>query len=176
MTIARVLAVAAVLTSSLLGLAGPARADQVMQGVYSYTQGDVHAQWIIYPSCVPTVGDLRDNLELPVACRLHVGPMPSSLVSGGDARLTGGQWEFTTNIKDGMPCPDGSTAPIQETYQFDDLTMTGTRSVSNTRACNGEVAPNLVKYPFTLAFQEPLPIPVDRYPLDCDPGGLKRCR
>ncbi|MDT5072141.1 MAG: hypothetical protein QOH82_1461, partial [Mycobacterium sp.] len=86
MTIARVLAVAAVLTSSVLGFAGPAHADQVMQGIYHYDQGDVHAQWTIYPSCVPTVGDLRDNLELPVACRLHVAPTPTTLVSGGDAR------------------------------------------------------------------------------------------
>ena len=76
-----------------------------MQGVYSYTQGDVHAEWIIYPSCVPTVGDLRDNLDLPVACRLHVGPSPASLVGGGDARLTGGLWTFSTNVADGMKCP-----------------------------------------------------------------------
>jgi hypothetical protein len=175
MTIARVLAVAAILTTSALGFAGPANAEQVMQGIYSYDQGDLHAEWTIYPSCVPTVGDLRENLELPVACRLHVAPS-SAKVSGGDARLTGGQWMFSTNIKDGMPCPDGGTAPIQETYEFDDVTMTGTRSVSNSRACNGQVEPKVVISPFTLAFARPLPIPVERYPLYCDPGGLKRCR
>lgn len=176
MMITRGVAVAAVLASAVLGLAGPARADQVMQGVYSYTQGDIHAEWSIYPSCVPTVGDLRDNLELPVACRLHVGPNPSNVVSGGDARLTGDQWQFTTNIKDGMTCPDGSSAPIQETYRFDDVAMTGTRSVSNNTVCNGTVAAKLVKYPFTLAYARPLNIPVQQYPLYCDPAGLKRCR
>jgi hypothetical protein len=175
MTIARVLAVTAVLTTSALGLAGPANAEQVMEGTYSYNQGDLHEEWTIYPSCVPTVGDLRENLELPVACRLHVAPS-SAKVSGGDARLAGGQWMFSTNIKDGMPCPDGGTAPIQETYEFDDVTMTGTRSVSNSRACNGQVEPKVVISPFTLAFARPLPIPVERYPLYCDPGGLKRCR
>lgn len=175
MTIARVLAVATVLATAVLGLAGPARADQVMQGVYSYTQGDVHAEWTIFPSCVPTVGDLRDNLELPVACRLHVAPTPANVVSGGDARLTGGQWMFSTDIKDGMTCPDGSSAPIREVYEFDDLTMTGTRSVSNNNVCNGTVAAKLAKYPFTLAFARPLPMPVDQYPLYCEPGGLKRC-
>ncbi len=175
MTITRVLAVAAVLTSSVLGFAGPANADQVMQGIYSYDQGDVHAEWTIYPSCVPTVGDLRDNLELPVACRLHVAPTPATLVSGGDARLTGGLWMFSTNIKDGMTCPGGSTAPIQESYKFDDVSMTGTRSVSNSNVCGGEVAAKVVNLPFTLAFARPLPIPVDRYPLYCEPGGLKRC-
>jgi hypothetical protein len=175
MTIARVLAVAAVLTGSVLGFAGPAHADQVLQGIYSYDQGDVHAEWTIFPSCVPTVGDLRDNLDLPVACRLHVGPSPSNVVSGGDARLTGGLWEFSTDIKDGMTCPDGSTAPIQETYKFDDVTMTGTRSVINNNVCNGQVAAKLVNFPFTLAFARPLPIPVQQYPLYCEPGGLKRC-
>ncbi|HYO05243.1 MAG TPA: hypothetical protein VET27_26690 [Mycobacterium sp.] len=174
MTIARVLAVAAVLTSSILGFSGPAHAEQAMQGIYGYDQGDVHAEWTIYPSCVPTVGDLRDNLELPVACRLHVAP--SSLqVSGGDARLTGGLWTFSTNIKDGMTCPDGSTGPIQETYEFDDVAMTGTRSVSNSNVCNGQVTAKVVKSPFTLAFARPLPIPVQQYPLYCEPGGLKRC-
>lgn len=176
MMIARLLAVAAVLTSSALGFAAQANAEQVMQGIYSYDQGDVHAEWTIYPSCVPTVGDLRDNLELPVACRLHVSPAPANVVSGGDARLTGGRWTFSTNIKDGMTCPDGGTAPIQETYEFDDVTMTGTRSVSNSRACNGQVEAKIVISPFTLAFARPLPIPVQQYPLYCDPGGLKRCR
>ncbi|MCW2512789.1 MAG: hypothetical protein JWR11_1831 [Mycobacterium sp.] len=174
MTIARVLAVAAVLTTSALGFAGSAQADQVMQGVYRYDQGDIHTQWTIYPSCVPTVGDLRDNLELPVACRLHVTPA-SPAVAGGDARLTGGKWMFSTNVKDGLTCPDGSTAPIQETYQFDDVTMTGTRSVSNGNACDNEVGAKIVKSSFTLAFAAPLPIPNDQYPLYCEPGGLKRC-
>ncbi len=178
MTIARVLATAAVAVAVFagagVGLAGPAGADQVMEGVYGYTQGDVHAEWTIYPSCVPTVGDLRENLELPVACRLHVAPSAPT-VAGGDARLTSGRWEFSTDIKDGMTCPDGSPAPIRETYAFDDLTMTGTRSVSNNNVCNGTVAAKIVTYPFTLAYVRPLPIPVDRYPLYCEPGGLKRC-
>ncbi len=174
MTITRVLAVATVLAGSVLGFAGPAHADQLMQGIYRYDQGDVHAQWTIYPSCVPTVGDLRDNLELPVACRLHVAPS-SHDVSGGDARLTGGLWTFSTNIKDGMTCPGGGTAPIQESYSFDDATMTGTRSVSNNDTCDGQVRAKVVKYPFNLTFDQPLPIPNQQYPLYCEPGGLKRC-
>jgi hypothetical protein len=174
MTIARVLAAAAtIFASAVLGFASPARADQVMQGVYSYTQGDVVAEWVIYPSCVPTVGDLRDNLELPVACRLHVTPTPSTQVAGGDARLTGGVWEFSTPKADGMTCPDGSTAPIQETYEFDDLSMTGTRSVAHNDVCG--MPAGITKYPFTLAFKSPLPMPVEQYPLYCEPGGLKRC-
>ncbi|OFJ52528.1 hypothetical protein [Mycolicibacterium grossiae] len=180
MTLTRLLAAAATVATTVaaasLGLAGPAQADQVMEGVYTYTQGDVVAEWTIYPSCVPTVGDLRDNLELPVACRLHVAPTPSTKVSGGDARLAGGVWQFSTNKKDGLTCPDGkTTAPIMEVYEFDDRTMSGTRQVSYGDVCDGQVAANLIKTPFTLAYEGPLPLPVDRYPLYCEPGGLKRC-
>jgi hypothetical protein len=173
MTIARVLAVAATFASLVVGFASPARADQVMEGVYSYTQGDVVAQWTIYPICSPVVGDLRNNMELPVGCTLHVAPLPATLVNGGDARLSGGVWAFTTNKKDGFNCPDGSMAPIVETYKFDDVTMSGTRSVSHNDVCG--VPATLTNYPFTLAFKQPLDIPVQRYPLYCEPGGLKRC-
>jgi hypothetical protein len=177
MTLMRALAVASALVAVVMGVAGPAQADQVMQGIYTYTQeGVAPTTWTIYPSCVPTVGDLRDNLELPVACRLHVAPTPSTQVAGGDARLTGDKWQFTTGKKDGLTCPDGvNTAPINETYTFDDATLTGTRSVSYNDVCNGAVAANIVNYPFTLAFKEPLPIPNEQYPLYCEPGGLKRC-
>ncbi|HEX7827945.1 MAG TPA: hypothetical protein VF477_23840 [Mycobacterium sp.] len=175
MSIARVLAVVATFASLAVGYASPASADQVMEGVYSYTQGDIVAQWTIYPTCVPVVGDLRNNMELPVGCTLHVAPVPSRLVNGGDARLTGGLWEFTTNRKDGFTCPDGSTAAIVETYKFDDATMSGTRTVSHNDICDGSVSADLVNYPFTLALKGPLPMPVDRYPLYCEPGGLKRC-
>jgi hypothetical protein len=34
----------------------------------------------------------------------------------------------------------------------------------------------MTKSPFTLAFDKPLPTPVDRYPLDCEPAGLRLCR
>ena len=173
MTIARVLAVAAAFASVVLGFASPARADQVMEGIYTYTQGDVVAEWTVYPICVPTVGDLRVNLELPVACTLHVSARPATKASSGDARLAGGLWVYSKNTQDGLQCADGSTAPLQETYKFDDLTMTGTRSVIHNDVCG--LPADITNYPFTLAYKAPLPIPVDRYPLYCEPGGLKRC-
>jgi hypothetical protein len=173
MTFKRAFAVASAVAAVALGVASPARADQVMQGVYSYTQGNIVAEWTIYPICTPTVGDLRDNLELPVACMLHVAPKPSTTVNGGEARLVGGLWTFNTSKKDGLVCPDGSTAPIQETYKFDDVTMSGTRSVIHNDVCGLPAA--IDNHPFTLAFKEQLPIPVDQYPLYCEPGGLKRC-
>jgi hypothetical protein len=169
--IIRGLATAALLAFAVLGFAGPAHADQVMQGVYNYVPQDGDSgTWTIYPSCVPVVGDLRVALELPVACRLHVSRSGST---GVDANLAGGIWQYTTNTRDGMTCPDGSTAPMTETVRFDDVTMTGTRTVFHNAVCG--LQPGKIDQPFTLSFKEPLPMPVEQYPLYCEPGGLRRC-
>ncbi|MGV0745836.1 hypothetical protein [Mycolicibacterium sp. XJ870] len=155
-----------------LGLAGPAQAEPVMNGVYNYVQeGVVGETWSIYPSCVPTVGDLREPLELAVACRLHVETTRGSV--GGDARLADGRWTYSTSVLDGIQCSDGSWAPTTETYKFDDVTLTGTRSVANNADCG--LAPAIHTFPFTLTYNRPLPIPVEVYPLDCEPWGLRLC-
>ena len=166
----RGLAAVAVLAGASVGAAGPAQADTpVMEGVYNYVSEGQTGSWTLYPSCVPTVGDLRVNLELPVACRIHV--LPSNGLTGGDARLVGGMWSFTTPNSKGMKCPDGTFAPTIEVFKFSETS--GTRSVSHSGGCG--LPPGIVSMPFTLTFKEPLPIPVDRYPLICEPGGLRRC-
>jgi hypothetical protein len=38
------------------------------------------------------------------------------------------------------------------------------------------VPPSMTKTPFTLSYEHPLPIPVERYPLVCVPAGLRHCR
>ena len=35
--------------------------------------------------------------------------------------------------------------------------------------------PGKIVQPFTLSYKEPLPMPVQRYPLYWEPGGLRRC-
>ena len=173
MTIIRTLAAAVSVACAALGLATPAQADQVMQGVYNYMPRDGQAgTWTIYPSCVPVVGDLREPLNLPVACRLHVSG--STNVTSGDANLVGGLWQFTTTKRDGMTCPDGSTAPTVEVVKFDDITMTGTRRITHNDVCG--LPPGIIDQPFTLSFKEPLPIPVEQYPLYCEPAGLRICQ
>ncbi len=182
-TIARVLGAVAVAVAGCLGTAGPASADQVMEGLYTYNApGMPSATWTIYPICVPTVGDLRVPLELPVACTLKVVSATSSKTTfdlnnqnwGGDARLTGGMWTLTTNKADGFQCADGSTMPTVDTYKFDDATLSGIHTSLHTAVCGAPAG--MTKTPFTLAFAKPLPIPVDRYPLDCEPAGLRLCR
>lgn len=157
-----------------LGIATPAQAEPVMQGVYTYTQDGMDPQtFTVYPSCVPVVGDLREPLELAVACRLHVATPPA--IKGGDARLTGGLWTYSTASLEGMRCPDGSWAPTTETYKFDDVSMTGTRSVAHNQVCGGTIEPAILTFPFKLAYKEPLPVPVDLYPLNCQTWGLRLC-
>ncbi|RDH80194.1 hypothetical protein DVS77_02225 [Mycolicibacterium moriokaense] len=179
----RVLGAVVVLAAAALAAASPASADQVMEGDYTFdSPGLPSATWTIYPICVPTVGDLRVPLELPVACTLKVVSATTSKTTfdlknqnwGGDAKLTGGLWTLTTNKVDGFQCPDGSTAPTVDTYKFDDATLAGTHTSLHNAVCG--VQPGMTKTPFTLAFAKPLPIPVDRYPLDCEPAGLRLCR
>jgi hypothetical protein len=182
-TIARVVGIAVILAGAALASASPSSADQVMEGKYRFNApGLPPATWTIYPICVPTVGDLRVPLELPVACTLKVTSATAkkttfelnSLNWGGDARLSGGQWKIITNKTEGFLCPDGSRAPTNDIYAFDDVTLTGTHTSTHNTVCG--VQPSMTKTPFTLTFDQPLPIPVDRYPLVCEPAGLRHCR
>ncbi len=182
-TIVRVLGIAVVLAGAALGSAGPASADQTMQGKYTFNApGLPPATWTIFPICVNVVGDLRVPLELPVACTLHITSATDSRTThdldslnwGGDARLTGGQWNLVTNKVDGFLCPDGTTAPTVDTYAFDDATLTGTHTSLHNAVCGGPAG--MTKTPFTLAFDTPLSIPVEQYPLVCEPAGLRHCR
>ena len=56
-----------------------------------------------------------------------------------------------------MTCPDGSTAPTTETVRFDDVTMTGTRTIFHNDVCG--LPPGKIVQPFTLSYKEPLRCP-----------------
>jgi len=144
-----------------------------MQGVYNYTSEGASGTYTIWPTCVPVVGDLREPLNLPVGCRLHVDASSTAL-TGGFANLTGGVWQINTNRPQGMQCPDGSWASTTETIKIDDLTMTGTRTIFHNDVCGLE--PGMITTPFTLSYQGPLPYPIEQYPLYCEPAGLRICQ
>ncbi len=182
-TIARVLGTAVVMGGVALWSATPSSADQTMQGMYTYNApGLPPATWTIFPLCTPVVGDLRQPLELPVACLMHITsatsskttPELESLNFGGDARLTDGLWTMIVNRSDGFQCPDGTTAPLFRTYKFDDATLSGTLTATHNADCG--VPAEMTKTPFTLNFSGPLPVPVEQYPLVCEPAGNRLCR
>lgn len=168
---------AVLLVAGAVGFAAPAQANpkqQVLEGVYTFQQeGLPPAAWSIYPVCVPVVGDLRVEIRDPVACQLTVSSAPNTVAKGGIAKLTGGQWAYNINSVDGLTCPDGGTAALFETFKFDTITMTGTRTVSHNQVCG--LPATLETKPFTLTYQGPLEFPVQKYPLYCEPGGLRRC-
>jgi hypothetical protein len=165
-----------ILAFAALGLASPAQADddpqKVLEGVYTFNQeGQPEATWKIWPSCVNVVGDLREPLYLSVACRLHVLP---SFRTGSDAVMTGGLWSMEYKAAEGLTCPDGSKAALREIYSFDGYSLTGTYTTMHGEVCG--MQPAMTKTPFTLAYKEPLPVPVERYPLYCEPAGLRICQ
>jgi hypothetical protein len=181
-TITRILAAAVILGCAALGSAGPASADQVMEGVYTYNEpGQPIATWNLYPTCVPVVGDLREPLYLPVACTVHVGSSTLNKTThelemqnySADARLTSGLWTTTVNKPEGVVCPDGHLEKSIDIYAFDDGTLTGTHTFTHGAVCG--VPATVTKAPFTLTYVEPLPVPVERYPLVCEPAGLRIC-
>ena len=86
--------------------------------------------------------------------------------------MTSDLWTFQVGKSNGVACPDGSTAASTDTYAFDDVSLTGTHTSIHGDVCG--LQPAMTKTPFTLAFQGPLPNPVDRYPLDCNEIG--QCR
>lgn len=177
MNILRGLFSVVLLALGMVGFAAPAQANpqqQVLEGNYTFRQdGLPDANWSIYPVCVPVVGDLRAEIRDPVACQLTVSSTPNAVAKGGIAKLTGGQWAYNINSVDGLTCPDGSTAPLFETFKFDTITMTGTRTVSHNQVCG--LSATLDTKPFTLTYVKPLSIPIQQYPLYCEPGGLRRC-
>lgn len=44
-----------------------------------------------------------------------------------------------------------------------------------THPGNCGLPPGIISTSFAVSFKEPLPIPVNQYPLFCEPGGLRRC-
>ena len=173
----RGLAAAFIGVSAALGLAvsahaqGDVKAPGVPEGVYNVNiDGQATTTWEIYPICVPTVGDLREPLLLPVACRLKVTP---DRQPGAEAVMVANQWQFVYDEADGRTCPDGTRAPQTTIYRFDPYSWVGTMKVLHGDQCGDQ--PAMVNVPFTMAFKQPLDIPVTQYPLICEPGGLRRC-
>ena len=141
------------------------------EGVYNVNiDGQATTTWEIYPICVPTVGDLREPLLLPVACKLKVTP---DRQPGAEAVMVGNQWQFVYEEVDGRTCPDGTRAPQTTIYRFDPYTWVGTMKVLHGDECGDQ--PAMVNVPLTMAFKQPLAIPVTQYPLICEPGGPRRC-
>ncbi|MGV0848609.1 hypothetical protein [Mycolicibacterium phlei] len=178
-TIARLFTAATLVAGTALGVAataaaqGDVKSPDTPEGIYTVRiDGQAETTWEIYPSCVPTVGDLREPLIDPVGCRLKVTPRGRG---GAEAAQVNGKWTFLANTFDSVrECPDGTTGLQKEVYAFDGNTLTGSVQIFTNEGVCGQPA-GMVELPLTLEYKEPLAHPVTPYPLICEPGGLRRC-
>jgi hypothetical protein len=185
--ISRGLTAAAAMTLVAVGTSIPAQAlGPPADGVYSFTEAGVPATtWRISalcdaPSRQRAIPDFTDPVVAADLCGLNVASFTSRAISRsekmanfvGRARLASDLWTFQVGKTNGVACPDGSTAESTDTYAFDDVSLTGTHTSIHGDVCG--LQPAMTKTPFTLAFQGPLPNPVDRYPLNCNEIG--QCR
>jgi hypothetical protein len=185
--ISRGLTAAAVMTLVALQTASPAKAlGPPPDGMYTFSEAGAPAvTWKISalcdaPSRQRAIPDFTDPLVAMNLCALNVASTTPRVISRqeklanyvGRARVTNDLWTFQVPRPDGVACPDGTTAASTETYAFDDVSLTGTHTSIHGDVCG--LQPAMTKTPFTLAFQGPLPNPVERYPLDCNEIG--QCR
>jgi hypothetical protein len=186
-TVSRGLTAAAVMTLVAVGTSSPAQAlGPPPDGMYTFSEAGAPAvTWKISalcdaPSRQRAIPDFTDPLVAMNLCALNVTSTTPRVISRqeklanytGRARVTNDLWTFQVPKPDGVNCPDGSTAASTETYAFDDVSLTGTHTSIHGDVCG--LQPAMTKTPFTLAFQGPLPNPVERYPLDCNEIG--QCR
>lgn len=181
------MAAAAVLALVALESASPAKAlGPPTDGIYTFSEaGAAPSTWKISALCDPisrqrAIPDFTDPVIAADLCALNVVSTTARNITpneklanySGRARLTSDLWTFQVPKATGVACPDGTTAPSTDTYAFDDVTLAGTHTSIHGAVCGME--PAMTKTPFSLAFKSPLPVPVERYPLDCDVIGSCR--
>jgi hypothetical protein len=169
-TNSRALVCSVVAAGVLVGMASPAEGDvAVLEGTYRVTgDGMPPSRWTVVPKCMPTVGDLRVPLYLPVGCRLNVSIEQGPTIA---AVMVNGLWSMSLADHKMTACPDGTFGAGKRIYAFSDVG--GTVTTIHDAACDAPASTE--DRPFSLAFESPLPFPLDRTPLVCEPGGLRRC-
>ncbi|WP_442010831.1 hypothetical protein [Mycobacterium sp. 2YAF39] len=111
--IIRTAAVFGTLAAVAAGLAGPAWADDRLDGDFTFINGPTHNTWTITTQC---------NAE--VTCG---GTISSSTgLIEQISRVAGGAWTVERHdVPNGRVCPNGSTGPADLMYSFDPATLVG---------------------------------------------------
>ncbi len=125
MTILRAVAIAAAVTCAAVGWAGPAWADDRLDGDFTLVNGATTNTWSITTQC---------NAER--TC----GGMVSTSTGwvGAISRVAGGPWTAERrDVENAWTCTDGSTGPADLLYSFDPVSLAGTLGyTSEPGACN----------------------------------------
>lgn len=106
-------------------LAPPAQAADMNLGSYNVLSNrwtNVAWIWQVYPCNIP--GQLTES---SVGCvDVQALPQPQNgAYYGGQARLVGNTYSFTTDVPDGLRCL-GQSLPTRDTYTWDATTLAGT--------------------------------------------------
>lgn len=125
MAIRQAMAVTVAVTGIAIGSAGPAWADERLDGEYTFINGPTSNTWSITTQCDPEGtcgGSVSSSSGMLVA--IH--------------RLAGGPWTIERHdVFNGWTCADGRTGPADLVYSFDPVSLAGTISyTSKPGACN----------------------------------------
>ena len=137
----RAMAVTLAVTCTAVALASPARADERLDGDYTFVNGATTNTWTITTQC---------NAE-----RTCGGTVSTSTGwVGAIGRVAGGPWTAERrDMSNGWTCPDGSTGPADLVYSFDPVSLVGTvTSTSRPGACN-DPNPQQAQQPISLILQ-----------------------
>lgn len=165
------------------GVAAPAAADIVppADGEYSFSEpGQPAANWELGTVCIQANGtraqsDYGDTTIQSQGCAVNVTSSTRTNLTHDEellnfserALLTNDLWTVTYVPPNGQVCPDGSTAPLTQTFSWSEVTLTGTHTTLWGSECGK--APGMTKTPFTLGFLGPLNPPmVERFPDTCN--------
>lgn len=139
MAITRAAAVAVAFAGIAVGSAGPAWADEPLEGDYTFVNGSTVNTWTITTQCNPEGkcgGTVSTSTGLVAAIK----------------KAPGGQWTVDRNdVFNGWICPDGTTGAGDQVYSFDPVSLAGTlTSTSRPGACND---PNVLRGEFPISLQ-----------------------
>src|SRR6478609_1766393 len=116
-------AVIAAMASVSVATAGPAFADDPMNGQYAYTSDTgEHSSATITSTC-------QDE-----GCVAHVVGVKGNVQ--GDATFTGGRWNLSVTNPQGDIC-DNKAFPADQVYSWDPVTLTGTLTSQYGPSCDG---------------------------------------
>ena len=141
MATTRAMTVALAVTCTAVALASPARADERLDGDYSFVNGATTNTWTITTQC---------NAERTCAGMVST----STGWVGAISRGAGGPWTAERRgMSNGWTCPDGSPGPADLLYSFDPVSLVGTvTSTSKPGACNAP-NPQQAQQPVSLSLQ-----------------------
>lgn len=145
-----VVASALIVGGLTLATASAAAADEPSpNGTYTFEAEDgEHATWNLVscpddpPGCV-RVAEFGNSKRAPWS---------------GDAHYTVGSWILLVGQSDAILCADGTTVPGQNTYSWDNATLSGNVSILSNGACGSEA--KSLSIPFRLTRNGPAPVAV----------------